>query len=244
MLPILHFGPLAIQTPGLVIILGVWIGLNLTERFSSTFQVDPNKLYNLVLISIISGILSARISFVIQNLDIFIRNPSDIFSLNPGLLDPTGGFGIGFIAGLIFVNRKNLNIWSTLDALTPFFGVMIIATALSQLASGDAFGLETNVPWGMELWEAKRHPTQIYYLTAGLVIIFILWPRRSFENLKFQTKGSYFFTFTAMNATTRLFLDAFRGDSTLILYTARTSQVVAWFVLAISLWRLIKIKIS
>jgi len=40
MLPILHIGPLAIQTPGLMILLGIGLGLSLAERQAEHFRVN------------------------------------------------------------------------------------------------------------------------------------------------------------------------------------------------------------
>ena len=56
MFPILQIGPLALQTPGLFIIIGIWLGLSTSERFASRFHIDPNQLYNLVLVSLLAGI--------------------------------------------------------------------------------------------------------------------------------------------------------------------------------------------
>jgi phosphatidylglycerol:prolipoprotein diacylglycerol transferase len=239
--PILQIGPLAIQTSGVIIISGIWMGLTLAERFSPTFQKEPNTYANLVFIVIFSGIIGGRITYVFRYIEVFIGSPMNIFSLNPGLLDLSGGIAVGMIAGLIYGNRKSLFLLSTLDAYTFFFGVMFTAIALAQLASGDAYGLETKLPWGIELWGIKRHPTQIYTLLASLAILVILWTRKNSENQPNQQNGSTFFSFTAMSSASRLFLDAFRADSDLIFSSIRTSQLIAWLFLAVSLWGLKKI---
>jgi prolipoprotein diacylglyceryltransferase len=50
-----------------------------------------------------------------------------------------------------------------------------------------------------------------------------------------------FLRFTAWSSGLRLFLDAFRGDSTLILDGIRIEQVIAWVVLAFSLLGILKL---
>ncbi|HQU35483.1 MAG TPA: hypothetical protein PLR65_02745, partial [Anaerolineales bacterium] len=45
--------------------------------------------------------------------------------------------------------------------------------------------------------------------------------------------GVLFLNFTALTAGARLFLEAFRADSTLILGGVRLAQVVAWLALTI-----------
>jgi len=238
LLPTLQIGPIAVQTPGLVIILGIWIGLTLTERVSLAYQTNPNKLYTLVFTILISGILGARLTYIIRYYDIFINSPLSIFALNPGLLDITGGIGAGFIGGLIYTNRKKFPLWATLDALTPLFGVMMISFSISQFASGDGYGVETQLPWGIELWGEKRHPIQIYYLLAELVILLIILPRRQVRAPIFKENGSTFLCFIAQIAAVHVFLDAFRGDIELTIFNVRTNQVIAWVVLAGSLFGL------
>lgn len=48
--------------------------------------------------------------------------------------------------------------------------------------------------------------------------------------------GIPFLTFTALTAGARLFLEAFRGDSTLVFGALRLTQIIAWVVLAVSLF--------
>jgi phosphatidylglycerol:prolipoprotein diacylglycerol transferase len=99
--------------------------------------------------------------------------------------------------------------------------------SLSHLAAGTAFGSPTNLPWGIELWSATRHPAQIYELIASLLIFGFIWFRRVDS-----PPGKIFLLFVALTAASRLFLEAFRGDSTLIFGGVRFAQVIAWIVLA------------
>ena len=81
MFPILQIGPLAIQVPGLVIIVGLWFGLTLSERRAKKRGQNPNVLYNLVFIAIISGVIGARLAYVLSYPDAFAENPSSLILL-------------------------------------------------------------------------------------------------------------------------------------------------------------------
>jgi prolipoprotein diacylglyceryl transferase len=240
MLPIVNIGPLAIQLPGLVILLGLWLGLTLAERNAPRFGVKANELYNLVFIALIAGIIGARLAYVLRYPQAFAGNPLSILSLNISLLDPWGGLTLGLVATLVYGQRKSMPFWSTLDALTPVLAVFAIAVSLSQFASGAAFGAPTEVPWSIHLWGADRHPTQIYEALAGGLILIILWPSRI--DITKKPSGSYFLTFIALSAGAHLFLEAFRGDSILLLGVLRQRQVIAWLVLAASLWGLFRLQ--
>lgn len=234
MLPIIQVGPLALQVPGLIIIAGIWLGLTLAERAAPRHGIAKNTLDNLIMLGLLAGIIGARLSYVLRYTDIFIASPLNIISINPGLLDPFGGLAAALIVVMIFAQRKELEFWPTLDALTPFFAVMAVAIGVSHITSGAAFGSESDLPWAIELWGASRHPTQIYETLAALVILAIVWPdQRWWRNLP---PGVYALSFVALSAAVRLFLEAFRADSVLILDGFRSAQIVAWIVLALCLW--------
>jgi prolipoprotein diacylglyceryl transferase len=237
MLPILQIGPLAIKTPGLIILLGLWVGLTLSERYIKKYCItNPNDVYNLVFIILISGLIGSRLAYIFLHFDTFVESPISAFSLNPGLLDLSGGAAFGFVGALIYGNRKNLSLWLTLDALTPLFATLEVALGLVHLASGDAFGAETDLPWAIELWGAKRHPSQIYEIVLGIVIFIAVW-RWSRYSPKLP-KGTTFLLFIILSSISRLFLEAFRGDSNVVLGNFRSIQLIAWIILAISLWGL------
>lgn len=241
MLPILQIGPLAIQTPGLILIVGLWLGLSLAERLAPQFKADANTLYNLVFFALIAGLVGARLGFAAQSLGAFIASPISLVSLNPGLLDPLSGLAAGLLTATIYGSRKNLPLWSTLDALTPLLAVFAIALALSNLASGSAFGSETTLPWGINLWSAKRHPTQIYEAVLAILILWKIWPQEDEKNPPLRLAGETFWLFLTLSAGARLLSEAFRGDSAIFL-GLRSAQIVAWIVLAIGLWKLNTLK--
>jgi len=136
MLPVLNIGPLALQTPGLVLLIGLWLGLSLAEKFSAKRGVTPNLLYNLAFIALVAGVIGARLAYVFRYPNAFVSSPPNLISLNLGLLDPMGGLAVGLISGAIYTQRKKMALWPTLDALTPLLAVMAITLGLSHLASG------------------------------------------------------------------------------------------------------------
>lgn len=242
MLPVLQIGPLALQLPGLLLLLSLWLGLSLAERFSPRCGVSAGVLYNLVFAALLAGVLGARLSYILQYPEAFVANPRSVFSLNPGLLDPWGAIAGALLALLILGQHYHLGFWPTLDALTPLFAVLAIGLALTNFSSGAGFGAPTSLPWGIELWGARRHPTQLYETLAALVILVILWPGR--PAIQSWAAGKYFLTFILLSALARLVLEAFHGDSRLVFGGFRLVQVLAWIVIAASLWQLKKLAVT
>ncbi len=232
MFPVVNIGPLALQFPGLMMILGLWLGLLLTEKLYKDKKI--NEIYNLVFITLISGLLGARLGYVIQYQAAFSDNPINIISINSGMLDIKSGIGLGFIAFIVYCYRKNFNIWSTLDTLTPLFAVIGIALGFAHLSSGDVYGIPTSLPWGIKLWGAQRHPTQVYEIIFGFVIL--IYVIKLVNTGRYQNQGVVFLAFIAMYAFSYIFIDSFRASQTLSTTGLRTSQIIAWLILALSLW--------
>jgi len=236
MLPILQIGPLALQTPGFILLAGLWFGLSLAERHVKRFKLTADLLYNMVFVALIFGVVGARLVYVARFPSAFFGNPRSLVSLNTGLLDPSGGIALGFIASLVYGQRKKIPFWQLLDALTPTFVVLIISSCLANLASGNGFGSPTNLPWAIELWGAKRHPSQVYETLAGLVIFMVLWPGR--KTVKKLPPGAYFLLFISASSFARLYLEAYRGDSPVLSSGLRITQLLYWCLLAVGLFGL------
>ncbi len=235
MLPVIQLGPLSLQAPGLFLLLSLWIGITLAEKSAKKHKISAETLSNLVLAALVSGVVGGRIAYAARFSAAFASNPLNLFSLNLGLFDITGGIAAALIGALIYGQRKEMSLWNTLDALVPFFGMLAIGIATSNFASGNAFGMETDLPWGIELWGTKRHPTQIYEMLAALVILGLIWPPKQDAQ---SPAGFRFMLFVALSAGARLFLEAFRGDSSLIFGGIRSAQIIALIILAASLFLL------
>ena len=134
MFPILQIGPLAIQTPGLILLIGLWLALSLSERAAVRLGLNPNTLYNMALLALVGGLVGARLSYVARYPEAFAASPASLLSPNPGLLDAWGGIAGAVLLGLIYGQRKGLPLWPTLDALTP--GLAVLGVALGCFAPG------------------------------------------------------------------------------------------------------------
>ena len=158
----------------ILIILAAWIGLTLSEQRAPRHHVNLDSLSNLLLVSMIGFIVGGRMLYSLENLPIFAQSLASIFSLNIALFDQWGGLAIAAIAAFAYGQRVHLPLWHSLDVLTPLFATLAIGIAFSHLASGAAFGKETNVPWAIDQWGASRHPTQIYEIIASILTLALI----------------------------------------------------------------------
>ncbi|MEW6406730.1 MAG: prolipoprotein diacylglyceryl transferase family protein [Chloroflexota bacterium] len=222
----------------ILLVIAAWIGLTLSEKRADRHGASKEDLNNITFYGLIAFILGGRVSFILQNISAFTKSPLGIFSINPDLFDPFGAGVVAVIAALVYGQRRKLALWSTLDALTPFFAILAVGLGLSHLAAGTAFGTPTDLPWAIDLWNAERHPTQVYEILASLLTFILLWLKKMDSR-----PGILFLTFAALTAGWNLLIQAFRGDSTLILSGLRQGQVIAWILLLVS-FVLIEIRLA
>jgi phosphatidylglycerol:prolipoprotein diacylglycerol transferase len=214
----------------ILLVIAAWLGLTLAEKRTERHNISKDDLNNIAFYGLIAFVVGGRITYALQNLPAFTKSPLGIFSINPELFDPYGGLLVAFLTAIVYGQRKQIQFWDALDALTPFFAVIAIGLGLSHLAAGTAYGKPTDLPWAMELWNESRHPTQIYTALASLLTLGLLLRLK-----RMPRPGLFFLTFAALTAFWQLIILAFRGDVTIMANGLRQEQVAAWVVLAISL---------
>lgn len=213
----------------ILLVLAAWIGLNFAEKRAERHGISKENINNLIFYGLIAFIFGGRISFVLQNISAFAKSPLNILSINPDLFDMVGALAAATITILVFVQRNRISIWSVLDALTPLFAILGIGLGLGHLAAGTAFGLPADLPWAVELWNANRHPTQIYETLASALIFGLLWYKKHDPH-----PGILFLTYLAITSGVQVFLMGFRADQTLILSEIKQGQIISLAVLAAS----------
>lgn len=235
MMPFLNLFGVAIAFPPLLVLVGVWLGSGLAEKYAGRFKFPSAEVFNLIFYGLAGFVVGGRLGYAAQHPAAFADNLLNLLSRNFGLFDPLSGIAVGLIVLVVYGQRKQLRLWGTLDAITPALAVFMLAVPLANLASGDAFGAPTNLPWGIELWGETRHPVQIYEALAAGLILWLLWPGRVRAGVR---AGQYFLQFTAASALARLFFEGLRGSSPVTVLDIRVVQLAAWVVLAAALWGL------
>ncbi len=228
MLPFLRLGPLIIQTPGLAILAGLWAASVLIEGEALRLKLDAAAITKALSYGLIGGILGARLVFAAQHPGIYLSNPLGLLSLDTTTLDPAGGALIGLAIAVIIGRGDRLPLRATLDALVPGLAAFMIALGVSHLLSGNAYGAPTSLPWAVDLWGDRRHPTQVYEILAA-VIVFLLWRWRPAGT---PGSGLSFLQWVAMQTSAAILLEGFRGDSLLLAGGFRATQIAGLVILA------------
>ncbi len=209
MLPFIRLGPFLLQVPELTLVLGVFLGASLAEKEAKKLRLKAELVNNLIYYGFFATIVGARLAYALKYLDAYLSDPLALFALSTTTLAINEGLLIGFGVSILYGIRKKLTLRPTLDGLAPGLAAFMIFLALSHFFAGTAYGSPTKMPWAIHLWDEYRHPTQIYELLAA-ILIFSLAYKHAFGN---RTPGMNFILTVALFAGSRIFLEAFRGDS-------------------------------
>lgn len=232
MLPVIRIGPAALPVAPLALMLGVWLGAWLAERQARRQGRDSDAIASLILVALVGGLLGARLGYVLRHLGAYLADPPGLISPNPATLDGAVGLAVAGATALWYGRRRALPFWATLDLLTPGFAMLMVALGVAHLASGDAFGAPTILPWSISLWDAQRHPSQVYEIASALIVLG-MW---RLECSTCGVEGLRFLVCCGLSAAARIFLEAFRGDSVIVMEGLRVAQLWALLLLGLCLW--------
>jgi prolipoprotein diacylglyceryltransferase len=216
----------------LALLSGLWFGRPLIEREAARLKMTASILSNVIFYSLLAGVVGARVGYALEFSSAYLANPFSLLALTPTTLSPSAGLVVGLIMFVIFIQRKELQIGATLDALAPGLAMFMVCVGLAHILSGDAYGAPTNVPWAIRLWNEYRHPSQFYEIFIALTVFLII--RERFP--KPEGTGLNFLLTITLTSASRVFLESFRGDSIFWPGGFREAQVIALIIMAISLY--------
>jgi phosphatidylglycerol---prolipoprotein diacylglyceryl transferase len=223
MYPLLQLGPLRLSSGGLLlllsIILGGWLiarvarargGVQLARQADSCFYPI-----------LIGALIGARLSYGLFNLDLYGRSPGLFLALRLSEFAWPGALLGGLLAGSVWCHRKKFDAGKLGDSAALTLPAVQAVASIGLLLSGEAFGVPTSLPWGVPLFGAVRHPTQIYFALAALSSLLVLW-RLSQRPLAVGALGV---AYLGLQGLTSLLIEALRADSLVLPGGIRAAQV-------------------
>ena len=226
--------------------LGIVVGAVLTVRFARSKGITSESAhYELVLWTVIGGMLGARVTHVLDNLSFYTEHPLQILRIWEGGLGWYGGLIGALLVSIIYCKLKHLPFGKLADAAAP--GVML-GLAIGRIGctiNGDAHGIETSLPWGMiythpdsyvplTLLGVPTHPSPVYEIFWVLgVCAFLLFLKDQFRSdgaLLLLMLGAYSFG---------RFIISWSRDEPAILGSLHQSHVISLILIALSIGFLI-----
>ena len=239
-------------------ILAVIYGLNRAKKYG----IDPDKLLDVAIVALISGIIGARLYYVLFNLDSY-GSFLDIINIRDGGLAIYGGLIFGILGAFIVSRFNKMKFRPGLDIAAGGFFIGQAIGRWGNLVNQEAFGVNTDLPFGMYStkteeylqnvgWDlfkqginvdpsAPVHPCFLYesvLCIIGFIILLFYFKKRKFD-------GELFLFYCAWYGAGRGVIEGLRTDS-LMVGPFRVSQVLSFAVciIAIALIVYLRIKIA
>ena len=257
---LIHIGPLAIRSYGLMLALSFLCGVLLAYRRTRTIGLDFQRLIDLTVYVIVASIVGSRALYVVFHLQEFSAHPLDV--INPfqssgeiGIqgLSMYGGVILSLIVGLWFFRRHRLPTWKMTDAIAPSLAFGTFLTRIGCFLNGCCFGKPGDLPWcvvfpsdsaaGYFFPGTAVHPTQLYASLGGILIFGVLL----FLERRKPFAGAIFWTYIALDAVVRFAIDFLRyyEDSSVLSighHPFSVSQLITAGLFALAVFMLYRLK--
>ena len=161
-----------------LIVSAIIIALIIFKAKDGLYNIKFNDILDLAIILLPISIISARIFYVIFELDKFIYNPIEILNIRNGGLAIYGGIIGGFITCYIFCKKRKINILDLTDYIVPCLALGQAIGRWGNFFNIEAYGIETTNILRMGILEngiyKEVHPTFLYESIITFVIAIIL----------------------------------------------------------------------
>jgi len=216
-----------LPTFGVLAAVGLMAALTLSLRTAITTGLQPDKLWNAGLFTLLSAFVLSRLLLIAANPHSFLTYP--ILLLTLPSLNATGIF-LTLLATVIYLRLQNLPLLAALDAWSPCATLTWAFLALGHFAEGTDAGLPTNLPWGLAIPPNKTrlHPVAIYAaVTAAALTLILLRQLRHRHN-----PGNAFALALAATGATQFLLTFFRQPYPYLEPTPTLLDPIQWIALA------------
>lgn len=190
--------------------------------------LDTDDFFNILIISLPTSIIFARLYYVAFNFSLYKDNLVSILYIRNGGLAIYGGIIGAILVIFLYCRKKGLKIGTVLDILAIGLLIGQAVGRWGNFVNGEAFGSAAALPWAMSIKTdgiiiaESVHPTFLYESVWNLIGIFVLTllkKRKSFE-------GEVFCDYMIWYGFGRFFVEGLRADS-LYFGAFRISQLLS-----------------
>lgn len=234
----------SIYNYGICIALAVIVGFIFSYLIAKKYYkcINPDILYDIASVIIISGIICARLYYCILNYHYYSDNLIEIFNFRQGGLAIHGGIVGGFIFGSLYCYIKKYPILKVADIVS--YG-LIIAQAIGRWGNffnSEAYGLPAKhfiavfIPENLKIvgYETYKyfHPTFLYESILNVLAFLILFFVIRKLNIKFD--GLIFASYLILYSTIRFFIEGLRLDCVANVGYLHVPQLVSLILILLS----------
>ena len=228
---------------GIIVAVAVFAGTVISNKIALKEYFMPNIVYNIATSIIIGGIIGARLYYCLLNFNQYFANPIEIFALREGGLSIHGAILGGLIVLVYQAKANNINFLKLCDIFSVGLPLAQSIGRWGNFFNMEAFGLPTNLPWGMYVKQALRpdkyfyenyfHPTFLYESICDFAIFLLLYlfVIKKYKNSPGITFGIYLIAYSVV----RFFIEYIRIDCTKYVCSLAVPQIVSLFMFVVGL---------
>jgi phosphatidylglycerol:prolipoprotein diacylglycerol transferase len=141
---------------GLMLVIGFLAAAHLAKYLARRKGLDGEQFINAALIGLVAGILGARISHVLENIEEFTRsdhtaweNLLAMLNLRSGGLTFYGGFLLAFPILILYGRWKKIPLRLGMDIIAPCLMIGLAFGRIGCFLNGCCHGAECDLPWAV-----------------------------------------------------------------------------------------------
>lgn len=232
-----QFGSVTVRWYGVLIATGFLLAFFYLMKACKRYEINADKLTNVVTVGLITGIVGARIYYVtFYPGEQYILDPISILYINEGGLAIYGGIIGGLLGGIIVAKLQKINIYAIFDLAALGFLIGQSLGRWGNFFNQEAFGTATELPWGMVSENTHGiavHPCFLYesiWCALGFVLLHIF-------STKYQEYyGQVFLIYMIWYGSERFLVEGLRTDSLYLWDSSiKVSQALALATIIISI---------
>lgn len=164
---IIAIGPLELRWYGLMMAVSFTLGIYYFIKNGKKEKINEDFLFYTGFASVITGLIGARLVFVLTNIPYFLTYPELIIRIDRGGLAFYGGLLGGILGGWFFAKRHRVSFPKLLDLAVPGIAIGLILVRIANIFNQEVLGRTAfMLPF-------ERHPAQIYGALIGLTVLLI-----------------------------------------------------------------------
>ena len=234
---------------GAIIAFGFALAVLFGGRKAYVWKMSIDKMIDVLIYGTVAGIIGARLYYVFSQWDYYGKNPGEIIRIWNGGLAIYGGLIGGVAAAVIVCKVRKMNFFNLLDLIAMSFLLAQGIGRWGNFTNQEAFGTNTNMPWGMTSEKVQSyllvnqtelaargmdinptgyvHPTFLYesiWCILGFIVLYIICQKaRKFSGQLALCYGVWY-------GAERAVVEGLRTDS---LYIANTNIRVSQLLSAV-----------
>lgn len=175
-----EIGSVSVRYYGVMAAIGFLLASAVISWNRKYADMNRDQANAMVLLVMISGVVGARIFYVIQFYRQFESNFWSIFRIDRGGLVFYGGFFLAIAAAMVYCRMQKLDIARVFDIFTPALALGHAMGRIGCFLNGCCYGKPTEICLGMayppgsdpfrRYGAATLHPVQLYEAAINLVI--------------------------------------------------------------------------